>query len=261
MRYLAIIFLFCYIQSNAQITGNPHVKDSSAIQLDAEAVNTMMGKWKLIRTEDHFQNEERVSDRGMIVDFEEDGAMISSWCVDCHQEILGQWQVLNEQTIKFDNNRAEEATKFLAGEWAVYKLTEQEMILAKVLTSSGDWKKFQYYSRDIGNSPVTEVDRYCINCLGDSWCFGDRPEEAKRQWLILDDLIKSDGDQHQHSAEIQERYDWLLNYAPCITITLYANAVKYYEGLLRLEKNEQVAKSYREKIKQIKEQGQLYFNN
>ncbi|MDF9794946.1 hypothetical protein OKW21_000209 [Catalinimonas alkaloidigena] len=260
MRYLTIIFLFCCIQSNAQITGNPYVKDSSAIKLDTKAVNTMIGKWKLVRTEDHFQNEERVSDRGMIVDFEEDGAMISSWCVDCHQEILGQWQVLNEQTIKFDNNRAE-ATKFLAGEWAVYKLTEQEMILAKVLTSSGNWKKFQYYSRDIGNLPVTEVDPNCINCLGDSWCFGDRPEEAKRQYLLLNDLLRSDENQHQHSAEIQERYDWLLNHAPCINTSLYINAVKYYEGLLQREKNEQVAKSYREKIKQIKEQQLLYFTN
>lgn len=260
MRYLPIIFSFCYMQSIAQITGNPHVVDSSAIQLDAKAVSTMMGKWKLVRTEDHFQNEERVNDRGMIIDFEEDGAMISSWCVGCHQETLGQWQVLDEQTIKLDNNRAEEATKFLAGEWVVYKLTEQEMILAKVLTSSGDWKKFQYYSRDIGSPPLTKADPYCINCLGGSWCFGDRPEEAKRQWFILDDLIKSDGKRHQHKAEILKKYDWLLNNAPCIT-SLYINAVKYYEGLLRREKNKQVAKSYREKIKQIKEQQQLYFKN
>ena len=260
MRHLAIIFLFCYIQSNAQITGNPHVKDSSAIKLNAKAVNSMMGKWKLVRTEDQFQNEERVSDRGMIIDFKEDGAIMSSWCVDCYQEILGQWQVLNEQTIKFDNNRAE-ATKFLAGEWAVYKLTEQEMILAKVLTSSGDWKKFQYYSRDIGNSPVTEVDPHCINCLGDSWCFGDRPEEAKRQYVLLNDLLKSDENHHQHSAEIQKRFEWLLKHAPCINTTLYINAVKYYEGLLQSEKNKQVAISYREKIRQIKEQQQMYFKN
>jgi hypothetical protein len=260
MRYLAIIYSFCCIQSTAQITGNPHVKDSSAIQLDAKAVSTMMGKWKLVRTEDHFQNEERVSDRGMIVDFDDQGSMTGSWCVGCPQEIMGQWQVLHERTIKFDNNRVE-ATKFLAGEWAVYKLTEQEMILAKVLTSSGDWKKFQYYTRDIGTSPVSEVNPNCINCLGDSWCFGDRPEEAKRQWVILDDLIKSDGKRHQHKAEILKKYDWLLNHAPCITTSLYVNAVKYYEGLLKREKNKQVAKAYREKIRQIKEQQQLYFKN
>lgn len=261
MRYLFIIFLFCYIQSNAQITGNPHVKDSSAIQLDAKAVNTMIGKWKLVRTEDHIQNEERVSDRGMIIDFDEQGSMIGSWCIDCIQEIMGQWQVLNEQTIRFDNNRSED-TKFFAGEWVVYKLTEQEMILAKVLTSSGDWKKFQYYSRDIGNPPATKVDRYCINCLsGGSWCFGDKPEEAKRQYVLLNDLLRSDENQYQHSAEILERYDWLLNNAPCINTFLYVNAVKYYEGLLQREKNEQVVKSYREKIKQIKEQQLQYFKN
>jgi hypothetical protein len=261
MRYLVIIFLLYCVQSNAQITGNPHIKDSSAIKLNAKAVNTMIGKWKLVRTIESIQNEELVSDRGIIIDFDIQGNITTSWCIDCHQEKVGQWQVINERTIKFDINRAE-GNKYLAGEWVVYKLTDQEMILAKVLTSSGDWKKFHYLSRNIGNPPVTEVDRYCINCLStDSMCFGDKPEEAKRQWVILVDLIKSDGNQSQNKAEILKGYDWLLNNAPCITVSLYVHPVKYYEGLLQGEKNKQVAKTYRQKIKQIKEQQLLYFKN
>ncbi|MEK6479811.1 hypothetical protein WJR50_19875 [Catalinimonas sp. 4WD22] len=261
MKYLAIIFLFSCFQTNAQITGNPYVEDSSAITLNAKAVNNMIGKWKLVRTKEYIQNEERVSDRGIIIAFEQQGALTTSWCVDCHQEKAGQWQVLDERNIKFDVTQAEEI-RYLAGDWVVYKLTKKEMILAKVLTSSGDWKKIHYLSRNIGNPPVTEVEQYCINCLsGGSMCFGDRPEEAKRQWVKLNDLINSEGNQHQHSAEILKIYDWLLNNAPCINTFLYVDAAKYYEDLLQSEKDKQVAKSYSEKIKQIKAQKQLYFDN
>ena len=261
MKYIVILLLFCYIHGNAQITGNPHVKDSSALKLDPKAVNSMMGKWKLIRTVEYIQNEEQVRDRGIIVDFDKEGSIITSWCTDCYQEKAGQWQVLNEQTIKFNDNRTEE-NRYLAGDWVVYKLTDQEMILAKVLTSSGDWKKIQYFSRNVGNPPITEVNRYCINCSsGSSFCFGDRPDEAKQQWAIVNDLVNTDGDQHKHSAEILKRYDWLLNNAPCITPFLYVNSVKYYENLLKSEKNKQVAKSHQEKIKQIKEQQQLFFKH
>lgn len=261
MRYLLIILIFCCIQSNAQITGNPYVQDSSAITLNAKAVNNLIGKWKLHRTIENMKNEELVSDRGIIIDFDPPGDIITSWCMDCHQEKAGQWQVINERTIQFDVSGTEE-NKYLAGEWVVYKLTEQEMILAKVLTSSGDWKKLHYFSRNIGNPPLTKVDRYCINCLsGGSMCFGDNPEEAKRQWVKLNDLINADGEQHQHSAEILKRYDWLLNNAPCINIFLYTDAVKYFESLLQGEKDKQVVTLYTEKIKEIKEQQQLYFDN
>lgn len=261
MKYLLIIFLFSYFQSNAQITGNPHLKDSSAIKLDSKAVNSMIGKWKLLKTVEYIHNEEQVRDRGIIVDFDNEGTIITSWCIDCYQIKAGQWQILNEKTIKFDDNETE-IRKYLAGDWAVYKLTDQEMILTKVLTSSGDWKKFQYFSRNIGNPPINEVNHYCINCIqGGSLCFGDKPDEAKRQWVIMNDLVNTEGDTHQHSAEILERYDWLLNNAPCINKFLYLNSVKYYESLLKDEKNMQVAKSYQDKIKQIKEQQQLYFKN
>jgi thiol-disulfide isomerase/thioredoxin len=260
MKYLVIILLFCGIHSNAQITGNPNVTDINAINLDSKAVISMIGKWKLVKTVEHIQNDEQVRDRGIIVDFDKEGTIITSWCIDCYQEKAGLWQILKEQIIKFDDNRAEK-NRYLAGEWVVYKLTDQEMILAKVLTSSGDWKKYHYFSRNIGNPPITEVDRYCINCSGGSWCFGDRPDEAKRQFAIVHDLVNSDSDQQQHSAEIIERYDWLLNNAPCFNVFLYVNAVKYYESLLKDEKNIQVAKDYQEKIKKIKEQQQLYFKN
>lgn len=259
MKFLLIIFLFSCIYSNAQITGNPNVTDRSAINLDSKAVNSMIGKWKLIRTVEYIQNDEQVRDRGIIVEFDKEGTIITSWCIDCHQEKAGQWQVINEQTLKFYDNRTEES-RYLAGDWVVYKITDQEMILAKVLTSSGDWRKFHYFSSNVGNPPTTEVDRYCINCSG-QLCFGDRPEEAKLQFAILHDLVNTDGDQHQHSVEILERYDWLLNNAPCINKFLYVNSIKYYESLLKSENNMQVANSYQEKIKQIKEQQQLYFKN
>lgn len=258
MKYLSLIFLLFSFQGFTQITGNIHVKDSNAIKLDAKAVNNLMGKWKLVRTAEFLHNEEQSRDRGLIVDFNKEGTIITSWCNDCHQEKAAEWQVLNEQTIKLSDNRTEES-KYLAGDWVVYKLTDQEMILAKVLTSSGDWKKFQYFSRNVGNPPITEVNRYCINCTTGGWCFGDRPDEAKRQFAIVHDLVNTDGDQHQHSAEILERYEWLLNNAPCIDKLLYVNSVKYYESLLKLEKDKQAIKSYQEKIKQIKEQQQLYF--
>ena len=62
MKYLVIIFLFCCIHSNAQITGNPHVKDSSAIKLTLNMVNSMMGKWKLVKTVEYIRDIEQVRD-------------------------------------------------------------------------------------------------------------------------------------------------------------------------------------------------------
>lgn len=261
MKYLVIIFLFCCVQSSAQITGNPHVKDSKAIELNAGAVNSMMGKWKLIKTVETIHKEEQTRDRGILVEFGTEGDFIISWCVDCHEEKAGQWQVLNQQSIKIEATRTGE-NRYLAGDWVVYALTDQEMILAKVLTSSGDWNKLQYFSRNIGNPPLSEVNRYCINCTsGDSLalCFGDKPDETKRQWAVVHDLINADGDQHQHSTEILERFEWLLSNAPCINNFLYVNSANYYEKLIKSEENKQVIKSYQEKITKIKEQQQLYF--
>ena len=83
----------------------------------------MMGKWKLVRTAEYIRDIEQVRDRGMLVDFDKEGTIITSWCIDCHQEKTGQWQVLNEQTINFDDSRPEES-RYLAGDWVVYKLTD-----------------------------------------------------------------------------------------------------------------------------------------
>ena len=259
MKYLTFIFLLLSFQSFAQITGNLHIKDSSAIQLDSTAVFSLLGKWKLMETVEFIRDEEQIRDRGIIVDFDTKGDIITSWCVGCHEENAGKWKVINEQTIKFNDNRAEE-NRYLAGEWAVYKLTDDEMILAKVLTSSGDWKKLHYLSRNIGNPPTTEANRYCINCTQDGlWCYGDRPEEAARQWIKLYEMINSDGDKHQNSGEILERIEWLLQNAPCISDYLYVQSAAYYESLLKVEKNMEARALYRDKLKQINEKHKLYF--
>lgn len=83
------------MQSITQITGNPHVKDCSAIYLDAKAVSTMIGKWKLVRSVTYIHKEELVSDRRRIIDFDQQGGISTSWCVDCHQVTTGHWMVHN----------------------------------------------------------------------------------------------------------------------------------------------------------------------
>ncbi len=261
MKYLTIFIFFISIHSMAQITGNPNVEDANAVKLDAEVVNRITGKWKLIKTVDYLKYEEQEWDRGIIVDFDQEGSIVSSWCDGCHQEKTGEWKIINEQSIKFYSIQPDVST-FLAGDWVVYKLTNDEMILAKVLTSSGDWKKFQYFSRDVSNKPLTEVTSYCINCNSEgSYCFGDKPEEAKRQWVMVSFLVKNNENNINDSSDILERYDWLLKNAPCIDKFLYVNAVKYYEKLLKDEENNQLIASYNEKIKLIKKQQQLYFKN
>lgn len=259
MKYFLISFLCFSIYCNAQITGNPQVKDSNAISLDSDAVNSLIGKWKLEKTVENVRSKQHVRDRGMIFEFDKEGNVINSWCNGCHQEKAGQWKVVNEESIKFDDMKMKESM-YLAGDWVVYKLTDQEMVLAKVLTSSGDWTKLHYFSKNIGNPPTTAIDRYCINCTEGGSCWGDRPEEAQRQLVFVTDLVDNEGEKHQNSAEIQEKYDRLLNNAPCMGKHLYLSSVKYYEKLLKDEKNEQMIKPYKEKIKQIKEQQQLYFN-
>lgn len=261
MKYLTFIFLLFSFQSYSQITGNIHVKDSSAIRLDSIAKNSLIGKWKLVETEEFIRNEEQRRDRGIIVNFDKEGNITTSWCFGCHEEKVGQWEVLNEQTIKISDSRKEENI-YLGGEWVVYKLTDEEMILAKVLTSTGDWKKLQYFSRKVGSLAVTGPSRYCINCTEDEngrWCWGDQPERAKQHLVIVTDQIDVDGDQYQKTGKILEGIDWLLTNAPCINNHLYVKAINYYESLLTVEKEKEVIELYKEKLKHIKEQQQRYF--
>ncbi len=260
MKYLTLAFIFISIHSYAQITGNPHVKDSNAITLNEKAVSDLLGKWKLLRSEELQDGEKQVKERGIIIDFSEGGEFTSSWCVGCYLENAGQWEVIKEQTINFEGMQPE-LKKYLAGEWAVYKLTDAELILARVLTSTGSWKKLHYFSKDVGDPPTTKVNRYCINCMAEgNWCWGDRPEEAQQQWIVLIDMIDIDRESLQNSHEVFKRIDWMLQNAPCIDDQLYMQAIGYYESLLKIEKNNENIAQYSNDLEQIKKQRAMYFN-
>jgi hypothetical protein len=261
MKYLFFFFLLLGFHSQAQITGNPHVKDSSALMLNSAAVQNILGKWKLLRTVEYLHHEEQSRDRGLIVAFDKKGSITTSWCPDCQEENAGRWEILHEQTIKFSGGTSQES-RYLAGDYVVYTLTENELILAKVLTSSGDWRKFQYFSRNLGNPPITDLTSYCINCKADgAWCLGDKPDRAKLYWVIVNLDPEKEENPGEHARKVAEGYDWLLSNAPCIDKYLYVKAISFYENLLAEAKEEQTVKAYQEKIIQTKKQQQLYFKN
>lgn len=259
MKYVTIFFLMLSLQSFAQITGNLNVIDSSALHLDAANLSRLKGKWKLIESVEYRRTEEQTKDQGLIVDFGKDDNLLLSWGLNYQQKKKGEWEILNNQTIKFSYPSTAEV-RYLAGEWVVYKLTDQEMILAKVLTSSGDWRKLHYFSRNISHAPLTETSSYCTNCTEQgNWCWGEWPSAAKQYWAIINDPENTGENLRQFTPEVKEGIDWLLLNAPCISSSLYLKAKVLYTSLSTTETNDATKKQYTIKLAQIKAQQQFYF--
>lgn len=259
MKYITIIFVLLNFQCYSQITGNLHVKDTNAIKLDTKVLKKFVGKWKFTKSQEIFHEEEQIKKREIIIDFDLGGELSTSLCVGCYEEKSGFWRIHNDNLVTISGSQTFN-NKYFKGEWHLYKLNKDEMVLAKVLTSSGSWKKMLFFSRDIGKPITNKIDRYCMNCNeNNTWCWGDRPEEAKRYWSVLNDLTSNEKDIEVNSMKILKKIDWLLINAPCINL-LYDISIKFYRRLLNEEKNEHTILLYQEKIKQIERQQLKYFN-
>ncbi|WP_152426475.1 hypothetical protein [Cesiribacter andamanensis] len=258
MKHLPLILLLLMsLPGMGQITGNLQVRDSSALKLDAAALSKMKGKWKLSETVERRRGEESRQERGILVRFGPQGAVTTSWCGDCFEEAAGQWELLNEQTLSLSGSRTE--TKYLYGKWVVYALSEQELVLASVLTSSGDWVKELRFTKNFPASLAAGTQRGCLNCWEDGgWCWGERPEQARVQWAMVQDL-EQQAVSSQQRAELIRGFDWLLHYAPCVNKSLYMKAIPFYESLLQEEKHAGTKKRYMEKLAQLKAQQVEYF--
>lgn len=265
-RFFLLAFLLISMHAHGQITGNLRVKDNNAVPLDQAALNKLAGKWKLLRTEEYLRGQTTSQERGMLFEFGREGSLHASWCVGCYQELVAKWEVLDERVLNLRELEHQkelerrENSSFLAGSWAVYKLSDDALILAKVLTSNGDWKKIHYFSRQLGTQPASATERHCMNCSNDGrWCWGDQPEASKQQWAALNSLLNEPENYHSKSAEIVQSVDWLLQHAPCVSEHLYIKAADYYQKLLNAQLQAAVRDSLAQKLEKVKAQQKIYF--
>jgi hypothetical protein len=150
MRLLIVTLILIIGTSSlcfGQITGNLNVKDPKAIELTDEIVKLLCAKgWDFIKLIENI--------RGTETEYKNQNSA-SKPTFDCNGEFWddfrgrGKWKKINNQylqvTITIESNNYLKSK--LKGAWAIYEISDSTLVLTKVLTSSGDWKKQYYFKR------------------------------------------------------------------------------------------------------------------
>jgi len=131
--------LLCF----SQITGNSNVKDVNAVILDSVAISKLQGQWSCVSYVENIKDDIRTNtEPHIILELKSDKTYIEKRCKDCRFFKDGNWDVLPNNTFKFAvNTRHKQSGNKLEGIWVIHKLTDKELMMVRILTSTGDWKK------------------------------------------------------------------------------------------------------------------------
>jgi hypothetical protein len=129
--------LCCVVCNGAfgQITGNPNVTDPKALQIDSAVLKALTNKkWRCITLRETRSTDTHEWKCYDVIEFLGDDKIKTG--LDS-----GKWTIGNKAYIDISRPALRATQGHLVGTYSIYELSDSILVLSKILTSTGDWRK------------------------------------------------------------------------------------------------------------------------
>ena len=150
--FVLILTVFGIIhQLVGQGTEQRGVLDPAGLVIDSSIVVLIKGEWVVRNAVQSLRDSTReIEVRYWRIFFMDNDSLKASACDDCFQKEGGKWRIVQRRWLKTEGDLRFAAYRGdfqFGGDWMVYKITNDELILGKKLTTSGNWQKTWTFER------------------------------------------------------------------------------------------------------------------